>query len=505
LQRANLFGTLGEVLLPVVFMSLLILIKQITTKLNSPDVAYYCGQTFPWFYSDTVVDVNNFDSTPPIPCLLKPNQCTADHYYQDHTNVNGYDLWGQYGYVESALSSFSSNNPLYSWQIADDAPFYDQYFIANPSLPLNETLFRLQGNGVLLAMAPSVNDATLYSYCGHLKTFFLNQTSSDYHDTIMLFDDQAALDNYMTSKSYDNIGYASGKIAMAIVLYEVDQASATFDYSIRLNYSAYDDGSPTVDCLYGTNAAGNFNQFGGDCQFTYSIPTTKYYTFDLFKPQQTEFMYGYGYSGYATLQQTVDKYIFSLYGDAKTDIKSSVSMMPTATYETDNFQYVISSVLGIFYMLSFLYPVSRTVRALVVEKETRVKEGMKMMGLTDTTYNLSWFITTTTQMTLVAALITLVTGSTVFEYSNKVLVFLYFEVFSLAAMNMCYLMATFFSRSKAASLLGPMIFFASFFPYYAVSDAQYAVGTKSATCLLAPACFALGANVYADFEGGMVS
>ena len=92
---------------------------------------------------------------------------------------------------------------------------------------------------------------------------------------------------------------------------------------------------------------------------------------------------------------------------------------------------------------------------------------MKMMGLTDSAYNLSWLITTFIQMTFVSILITLVTGSSVFEYSNKVYVFIYFEAFSLAVINMCFLLSTFFSRSKSASLLGPMIFFASFFPYYA--------------------------------------
>lgn len=90
-----------------------------------------------------------------------------------------------------------------------------------------------------------------------------------------------------------------------------------------------------------------------------------------------------------------------------------------------------------------------------------------MMGLTDSAYNLSWLITTFLQMTFISILITLVTGGSVFEYSNKVYVFIYFEAFSLAVINMCFLLSTFFSRSKSASLLGPMIFFASFFPYYA--------------------------------------
>ncbi len=98
---------------------------------------------------------------------------------------------------------------------------------------------------------------------------------------------------------------------------------------------------------------------------------------------------------------------------------------------------------------------------------------MKMMGLSDTVYNLSWLITCTLQMTFVSILITLVTGSSVFQYSDKLYVFVYFEAFSLSVVGMCFLMATLFSRAKAASLLGPMIFFASFFPYYAGETRTY--------------------------------
>jgi ATP-binding cassette subfamily A (ABC1) protein 3 len=178
--------------------------------------------------------------------------------------------------------------------------------------------------------------------------------------------------------------------------------------------------------------------------------------------------------------------------------------MPTKSFKSDDFQYVIGSTLGIFYIMSFLYPVSRIIRSLVLEKEYRIKEGMKMMGLTDTVYNSSWFITTFIQMTIISILITGVSSTTVFAYSNKLFVFIYFEVFSLAVISLCFLLATLFSRSKTAALMGPVIFFATFFPYYAVNDPQFDTQAKTTTCLLAPACFALGANVFADYEGGLV-
>ena len=89
----------------------------------------------------------------------------------------------------------------------------------------------------------------------------------------------------------------------------------------------------------------------------------------------------------------------------------------------------------------------------------------------------------TTHMTTVSILITLITGDIVFQYSIKVLVFIYFEVFSLAIINMCFLMATFFSRSKIASLLGPVIFSGSFFPFYAINDDDFTRTSKVSGCI----------------------
>ena len=39
---------------------------------------------------------------------------------------------------------------------------------------------------------------------------------------------------------------------------------------------------------------------------------------------------------------------------------------------------------------------------------------------------------------------------------------------------------------------------------FAVNDPQFATSAKIGTCILAPACFALGATVFANYEGGLV-
>jgi hypothetical protein len=102
-------------------------------------------------------------------------------------------------------------------------------------------------------------------------------------------------------------------------------------------------------------------------------------------------------------------------------------MFPTDPYEANNFQQTIASLLPIFYMLAFLYPFSRFIRGLVLEKETKIKEGMKIMGLSDVAYGLSWLITLTIQGVITCLLILLVTRSTVFEFSDDMPIFLYVQ------------------------------------------------------------------------------
>ena len=69
------------------------------------DVAYYCGNAFPWFYSNfPQLTLDGFVRQIPYVCTQKPPQCQEDHYYEEGisypipklgTSFQGY---GQIGY-----------------------------------------------------------------------------------------------------------------------------------------------------------------------------------------------------------------------------------------------------------------------------------------------------------------------------------------------------------------------------------------------------------------------
>lgn len=193
-----------------------------------------------------------------------------------------------------------------AYTVADKAQVYDEIGADNPSLPLGAVLERLSGNGVLLALAPGDNTDTLYSQVEGLRDYILAQTNQSYKDIIYLFDSESDLEDYITDRDYDDDGYMAGKIAMAIVLTVADVDNKNWDYSVRTNFSyEWEQNQASVACLYGNPA---------DCEFTYAIPSTQYYSQDLLKPQDSSYLYGYTYSAFSTLQLTVDQYILSVYG-----------------------------------------------------------------------------------------------------------------------------------------------------------------------------------------------
>jgi hypothetical protein len=60
--------------------------------------------------------------------------------------------------------------------------------------------------------------------------------------------------------------------------------------------------------------------------------------------------------------------------------------------KVDDFGQFIQSLFTFFVLVMYIPPLYRTVYRIVQEKESRVKESMKIMGLGDGAYWLSWYV-----------------------------------------------------------------------------------------------------------------
>jgi len=493
-----------QVAIPVFFIGLLVWIKTICTKRDAPTVAYTCGQTKGFDFYTPSISLTNISSTSLLQCLKPPDTCAEANYYRgelSELDPRLPSLYLEYGYTPSG-----KGYPFYGITVADDSQIYSQInnqlaqwnisgLANNPSPTFNQvTESYLRANAILVVCPASDSSPSLVAAAQSLYTGLLSTLSWEgKHDqAVVFFPSQAAIEANVTAEGYEK----GVKIAAAIVVNEVDLLQGPkWDYSIRVNFTQnYEMTQETVGCLY------------ANCAFQYTVPTTNFLVNPFQKPAKADFMFGYTYSAFSTLQKSVDDFILnsvSTQGPVETTI--SLGLFPEPAFHSDDFLTVIAASLALFFVLAFLYPVSRYLRALVLEKETKIKETMKIMGLSAWAANLAWVITMVAQSSVTVLLMTLLGARTVFSYSNSFLIFLFLFVFSLALVMFVFLVSTFFSKAKTAATAGTIIFFATFFPYYALTGPGTAgPRAKAAACLLAPTCLGLGADVLAAFEGGLM-
>ena len=80
--------------------------------------------------------------------------------------------------------------------------------------------------------------------------------------------------------------------------------------------------------------------------------------------------------------------------------------------------FVIQYIMPLCVVISFIYSVAILVQSIVYEKEQRLKEVMKMMGLSNAVHWTAWFITSIVSMLTIVILLTIVlkVGDTVVFY-----------------------------------------------------------------------------------------
>ena len=89
----------------------------------------------------------------------------------------------------------------------------------------------------------------------------------------------------------------------------------------------------------------------------------------------------YYFSGHLTIQRTVNEFAIWRLSNDNHSIGSREPQsnqlftlpMPTPSYSQNPFFTSIGYLLGLVIAMSFLYPVSRLIKAIVEEKETRMK------------------------------------------------------------------------------------------------------------------------------------
>jgi len=108
-------------------------------------------------------------------------------------------------------------------------------------------------------------------------------------------------------------------------------------------------------------------------------------------PQADNFDF-YSKFGFMTLQALIAESELIAQGKPTAQVETFFAMGYIDAFTQDDFLEGLGASLALFMLIIFIAPLFRLVSFLTQEKASRAREGMKIMGLNDSPYWLSWFI-----------------------------------------------------------------------------------------------------------------
>ena len=114
-------------------------------------------------------------------------------------------------------------------------------------------------------------------------------------------------------------------------------------------------------------------------------------------------------------------------------------------------------------MCIFLLPLFYMVSKLAEEKESKAREGMKMMGLNDKSYFTSWFIFMLTLNLTMVSILVLVSQFVIFRATDLSIVFLISLLYGMTLYGFAFMIVAFLQTKKSSSNFASLVHFFLFF------------------------------------------
>jgi len=177
-----------------------------------------------------------------------------------------------------------------------------------------------------------------------------------------------------------------------------------------------------------------------------------------------------GYKAFLYAQNAFDGAIIDMKdgnGDFSVLLDTSVKAFPWLGFDYNIGGVIAAAFYGFVGALAFQTNVVLVMKSIVVEKELRLREGMKIMGLTNSMFWSSWFVTHWLSAMISVILVTLV-GIYPFAYTDQFIQFLFYSLWVASLTLWNFFISTFFSRSITATIVGCFAYVLTMVPAIAI-------------------------------------
>ena len=252
-----------------------------------------------------------------------------------------------------------------------------------------------------------------------------------------------------------------------VEFFEVDKTNHRLDYAIRMNYTTV----PTTRAPWARLNRGlrmNYQQ---------------YYT-----------------SGFMPLMNLLDSYVMDK-GELEVTQQSVAAPFPASKHEVNEFYAGAGLMMGLMMTMSTLYPASRFMKAIVEEKESRMKELLLMSGMREDTYIASWILSGTVVFGTISIIEAILIYASFVKSSGLIVVFWLF-MYNFSCLMMSFMLSTLFSRAKLAAMMGPIALFVTVLPRYVFFGTfnDESVTWKYLASLFSPTAFSFGCDFLSTYE-----
>lgn len=167
-------------------------------------------------------------------------------------------------------------------------------------------------------------------------------------------------------------------------------------------------------------------------------------------------------------QESIDQGLTVTTMDKATPVlEQKVAYAPMSTTKFQNMDPLIGQAFGglfpLIYIVVAFIPYLYLVQKIAAEKESKAREGMKMMGLTDSTYYLSWFIVYFVISSVSSLLATIVLRIWALTNVSAPLFFLFSLMYMMCQYGMAFLVVAFLPTRKGAVVAAVLLFWLSYF------------------------------------------
>jgi len=97
--------------------------------------------------------------------------------------------------------------------------------------------------------------------------------------------------------------------------------------------------------------------------------------------------------------------------------------------------------------------------SILTEKENKIREGMKIMGMQDASFYLSWVSWYMIIYTIVSILITIILVASVYKNSNFILIFIWYWFFCMTLIAQSLFITAFFTNAKLGNIVAMVMSF----------------------------------------------